>query len=189
MTISFTSRLRNAVKSLTNNTAMKCSQAKSNCLYTPLNRSGKYVWAKVLDSDGTLIAERPVSGGEGAENNSVQLLLGTIIQSEDATSQTKPNPLGKAALLHVPNGIWVDMDGSKRRRLDQLIIVFVLPKGTAHAHRKKFEVARRNVLNASDIMSGAITIEVARSAGAEEIARKLRATIRPFLVGRGRPHK
>jgi hypothetical protein len=184
---SFISRLSDAVAILVGDPRMKCAQAKSNCLYTPLYRSGKYVWAKVFDSDGTLISSRPVHSGEGAASGDVRLLLGAVIQSEDSTSQTKPNPLGKAALPHVPNGIWADMSDGERRRFDRVVVVFVLPKGAAAKHKKPFETARRNVLNASDIMTGAVTVEVPRGAGADDIASAIGDEIRPFLVGKGRP--
>src|SRR5690554_5485387 len=100
---------------------MKCYFAKTSCLYTPTYESGKYVWLKLMDSDGTLLSERPVRAklGEGsAPPAETRLLLGVIVQSEDSTSQTKPNPLGKAALPHVPNGVWVDTEEGLRRRLD-----------------------------------------------------------------------
>lgn len=188
MSTSFTSRLRDAINLMVEGPSMKCSRTKSNCLFTPLYRNGKYEWAKVLDSDGTLLATRRVHDGEGVSpKDTVNLLMGAIIQSEDATSLTKPNPLGKAALLHVANGIWVDMQGNGRKRLDRAMVVFVLPEGAAHHDRKRFKVTRRNVLNASDIMPGVVTVQVPRGANTKEICDAVSTEVRPFLVGKGRP--
>jgi hypothetical protein len=84
-----------------------------------------------MDSDGLLIARRSVKSGEGGTpKNKVEILIGVVIQSEDTTSQTKPNPIGKAALAHIPHGIWADIKGDGRRRLDRVELLFVLPKGT-----------------------------------------------------------
>jgi hypothetical protein len=116
-----------------------------------------------MDSDGLLVSRRPIHAGEGAADSSATfLLVGAVIQSEDATSQTKPNPLGKASLGHIPNGIWIGIANEARRRLDRIQIVFVLPKGVAPWRQSKFQTAKRNVENAADMMPDAITVEVPR---------------------------
>jgi hypothetical protein len=143
-----------------------------------------------MDSDGLLVAPRVVRDGEGgAPTKQVELLVGVVVQSEDATSQTKPNPLGKAALAHVPNGVWVDTTNEGRRRLDRVLVVFVLPKGAAPQRKKKFAAAKRNVENAATLMPDVESIEVARGESAKAIAELLRKKLRPFLGGRGRPPK
>ena len=190
MTTKFTDRLREALASLTANTSMNCRSAKTNCLYTPTYSQGKYVWIKLMDSDGTLINERPIHTivGEGAAPESeTRLLLGVILQSEESTSQTKPNPLGKAALTHVPNGVWVDTEDGKRRRLDRFVVAFIMPKGAAPKHQKKFTTARKNVLNAAAVMPNAVAVEVERGVGFDALADRIATELRPFLVGKGRP--
>jgi len=185
----FTKRLRDAVESLHDDADLDLLTYTSGSLFTPVFKSGAYKWAKVMDSDGLLVAERAV--GEGvdagaAPPQAVKLLVGVVIQSEDATSQTKPNPLGKAALAHVPNGVWVDLAGV-RRRLDRVHVVFVLPKGAAPKHAKRFATAKRNVENAAALMLDAHPFPVARGASAAKIEATLGEFVRPFFKGPGRP--
>lgn len=190
MSNKFTARLRDATDVIVSDASMKCIHAKTNCLYTPTYFNGKYVWIKLMDSDGTLLSTRPVHSieGEGASPSvESRLLLGVILQSEDATSLTKPNPLGKASLHHVPNGVWIDTHHGDRRRLDNFVVTFVLPKGAAHKDKKRFERSRKNVVNAATVMPNAVWVEVERGRSASSIAEVLRKELRPFLVGRGRP--
>src|SRR4051794_25154992 len=106
----FTKRLRTAVDELLDDADLGLLTTTSGSLFSPIFINGKYRWAKVMDSDGLLVAPRPVSSGEGGPpGDTVELLVGVIIQSEEATSQPKPNPLGKASLPHIPNGIWIDV--------------------------------------------------------------------------------
>ena len=186
----FTSRLSSALGRLQTDPSLRAVKCRSGSLFSPIYRAGKYVWVKVMDSDGLLVARRKVDeDGSSQPSSAVSLLLGVVFQSEDATSQTKPNPIGKAAISHVPNGIWVDLRDSSpgRRRLDRVLVVFVLPKGAAASRRAKFVIARRNVLNASDMMPDAVSVEVPRGANARAVAEVIRQEVRPFLVGRGRP--
>ena len=190
MSSKFTQRLSQALDQLVEDASMKCYLTKTACLYTPTYEKGKYVWIKLMDSDGTLLSERPVhpKDGEGsAPQASTRLLLGVIIQSEDSTSQTKPNPLGKASLSHVPNGVWVDTCDGARRRLDNFVVTFVLPKGTSAKHREKFSRSRKNVLNAATVMPNAVAVEVNRGDSSAKIGELLKLELRPFLVGKGRP--
>jgi hypothetical protein len=158
-------------------------------LFSPVYRKRNYRWAKVMDSDGLLVSYRKVHAGEGgAPVTDVRLLLGVVVQSEDSTSQTKPNPLGKAALPSVPNGIWVDLKGEGRRRIDRVLVVFVLPEGAAPSRRKRFMTAKRNVENAADLMLHAVAVApVRRGASAGSVAAAIMKLARPFLVGAGRP--
>jgi hypothetical protein len=156
-------------------------------LYSPVYRSGKYTWAKVMDSDGLFVSRRAIHDDQGAATKGRSfLLLGVIIQSEDSTSQTKPNPIGKASLGHISNGIWINTTEG-RLRLDRIQVVFVLPKGASVRRRAKFETAKRNVQNAADMMPDAITLEVDRGISQAALGERILGEVRPFLVGRGRP--
>lgn len=186
----FTERLRAAWRSILDKESTRLVQCKTGSLFSPVYRSGKYEWVKVMDSDGLLVADRKVHPGEGAAPSAeVNLLLGVVLQSEDATAQGKPNPIGKAALAHIPNGIWIDTqeEDAGRRRLDRVLVLFLLPRGAAPNKQPKFATAKRNVLNASDIMPDAVSLEVRRGASATQIAKAIEKEVRPFLFGRGRP--
>ena len=184
----FTTRLRQAVLSIDDNESLKCLKASSNSLYTPLYSSGKYRWMKVMESDGTLVAWRPVKGGDGKEPAmTTNLMFGVVIQSEDATSQVKANPLGKAFLTTIWTGVFVDLKDGSRRRIDNLLVVFVLPKGAEAKRKKAFARAKKYVTNTADLVDDVVAIEVARGASAEDIKAKIVEEIRPFLFGAGRP--
>jgi hypothetical protein len=156
----FTKRLRVAVDELLADADLDLRTTVTGSLFSPIfTGGGKYRWAKVMDSDGLLVAPRRVVSGEGGSPAApVELLVGVIIQAEDATSQTKPNPLGKASLAHIPNGIWIDVLNEGRRRLDRVHVLLVLPKGVAPKHQKKFATAKRNVENAAAFMPDAETL-------------------------------
>ncbi|WP_139350692.1 hypothetical protein [Rhodanobacter sp. C01] len=184
----FTTRLRDAVLSIDNQEALKCEKATSNSLYTPLYSSGKYRWMKVMESDGTLVAWRPVNGGDGRQpTQTTHLMFGVVIQSEDATSQVKANPLGKAFLTKISTGIFVDLRDGTRCRIDNLLVVFVLPKGAEARRQKTFARAKKYVTNTAALVDDVVAIEVARGASAEDIKTVIVEEIRPFLFGAGRP--
>lgn len=186
----FTARLGKAVETLHDDLDLGLLATRSQSLFSPIFTNGKYRWAKVMDSDGTLVAARPVADGEGGSpDEPVELLVGVVVQSEDATSQTKPNPLGKASLAHIPNGVWVDLRQGGRRRIDRLHVVLVLPKGVAPKHRAKFATAKRNVENAAEFMPDATSLTVERGCSATRLAEDLGKKIRPFFKGPGRPRK
>jgi len=183
----FTDRLNDSLGLLEASLARKVRVPNSRSLFSPIYRGGKYTWVKIMDSDGVLLSQRTVHDGEGAKvPRPARLLMGVIIQSEDSTSQTKPNPMGKASLSHISNGVWVSLK-DKRVRLDRLLVIFVLPKGATPQDSAKFETAKRNVLNAAEMMPDSIAIEVPRGASASDIADALRGKINPFLIGAGRP--
>lgn len=143
-----------------------------------------------MDSDGLLIRKRTVSDGEGASPaNTVELRIGVVIQSEDTTSQTKPNPFGKAAIGTVRNGIWVDLKTEGRVRLDRTYVLFLLPKGAPAKERKSFETAKRNVENAADAMPDAEFIEVKRGASTTDLENEVKKKSLRWLRGSGRPPK
>lgn len=186
--LKFTKRLRAATEALHEDRDLELIRCESGSLFSPVFRGTGYVWAKVMDADGLLVAERTVKDGEGgAPSDPVKLLIGVVVQSEEATSQTKPNPLGKASLGHIPNGVWVDLAGGGRRRIDRVLVVFVLPKGAAASQQAKYATAKRNVENAADFMPDALAVEVPRGESAATIAKTLRRVVRRFFKGPGRP--
>jgi hypothetical protein len=186
----FTTRIRNAVDSLVDDSELGLIETHSGSLFSPVFRGGNYLWVKVMDSDGLLVGKRKVKAGEGvAPTDDIELLIGVVIQSEDATSQTKPNPLGKAAIAHVSNGIWIDVEGQGRRRLDQLFVLMILPEGASSKHRKMFDTAKRNVENAAGMMPECDTLVVPRGISTVSLIEKIKKKVRPRFKGRGRPIK
>ncbi|MBB5877627.1 hypothetical protein [Xanthomonas sp. 3498] len=184
----FTTRLRDAIVAIDDADNFKCVKATSNSLYTPLYAAGKYRWMKVMESDGTLVAWRTVSGGDGRQPvEATHLTFGVVIQSEDATSQVKANPLGKAFLTKISTGIFVDLSDGSRRRIDNLLVVFVLPKGAAAHRQKTFARAKKYVNNTAELVEDVVAIEVPRGASAEDIKLAIIEEVRPFLFGAGRP--
>jgi hypothetical protein len=185
----FTKNLRNAVEQLIEDPDLGLWDTKSWSLFSPVFR-GDYIWIKVMDCDGLLVGPRRVKDGEGAKPaEDVNLTVGVVVQSEDSTSQTKPNPFGKAAICHTPNGIWVDRSNGERVRLDRLHILFVLPKGAPPAQQRSFETAKRNVINAAGAMRDTEAVEFPRGVSTATLATALREKIRPWFKGRGRPAK
>lgn len=184
----FTKRLGVSVEALHTESDLGLLPLRSGSLFSPIFQNGKYRWAKVMDSDGMLVARRQVIKGEGASPpNEVELLVGVILQSEDSTSQTKPNPLGKAALNHIPNGVWVDVENDERRRLDRVHVLLVLPKGVAPKNAARFKTAQRNVENAAAFMPDAESMEIPRGASAALMREALLKKVRRHFKGRGRP--
>jgi|SRR5208282_2359800 len=185
----FTKNLTKAVKRLVGDSKLGLDETRSGSLFSPV-LSGSYKWVKVMESDGLLVRERQVKGGEGANPaNKVSLRIGVVIQSEDTTSQGKPNPFGKAAIGTIRNGIWVDLKTEGRVRLDRTYVLFLLPKGAPAKQRKTFETAKRNVENAADAMPDAEFIEVKRGASTTDLENKVRKKSLRWLRGRGRPPK
>lgn len=186
--IKFTTRVNNAVESLNEDRSLGLVRLKSGSMFSPAYRNGNYEWVKVMDSDGMLVCPRKVKAGEGAElKDEVSLLVGVVVQSEDSTSQTKPNPLGKASIGHITNGIWVDVSNEGRKRLDRLIILMLLPKGAAPARQKAFATAKRNVENAAAMMPDCEVLIIERGASSEVMAKEIKKIVRPLFKGRGRP--
>lgn len=186
--VKFTKRARMAVEELQVTSDLGFLTLKSGSLFSPVLRGDNYEWVKIMDSDGLLVAPRKVKDGEGAApKDQVELLVGVIIQSEDATSQTKPNPIGKAAIAHVPNGVWFDTRNEGRRRLDRCHILMLLPKGAAPKQQTKFNTAKRNVTNAADMMPDCEILEVPRGISVQELIGEIETSIRKWFKGRGRP--
>lgn len=110
-----------------------------------------------------------------------------LIQSEYTTSNTKPNPFGKAAVSRVPFGVWFDKDDGNRVRLDRVHLLFVLPKFVAPQYKKGFETVKRNVENAAAAMPDVDILVLERGWGKREVARRLKNHVRKWLKGVGRP--
>ncbi len=184
----FTARARDAVVALWGDADLALLELNSGSLFSPVLRGGDYEWIKLMDSDGLLVAPRKIKAGEGAKPlGDAELLVGVVIQSEDATSQTKPNPFGKAAIGHVRNGVWADVKGEGRRRLDRVYVLMILPKGAAPKHQKAFATAKRNVENAADLMPDCETLVVARGISGKDLYPAIKTKVRPWFKGRGRP--
>lgn len=185
----FTKQVRRAVEQLTKDADLGLLECRSWSLFSPVFR-GDYKWAKLMDTDGLLVGPRVVKHDEGAKpKNDVEILVGVVIQSEDSTSQTKPNPFGKAAVGRAPNGVWVDLKDGRRVRLDRVFVDFVLPKGTIPSQKKKFETAKRNVRNAAEAMPDVEAIEVPRGISTDALMTKVKNKVRRWFKGRGRPAK
>jgi hypothetical protein len=187
--VKFTRRLGAAIHDLGKIESLGLHACVSRSLYSPVAMPrGQYAWAKIMDCDGLLVGERQVKQGEGADTTRpVTLRFGVVIQSEDATSQSKPNPLGKASLSHIPNGVWVNLKKAGRVRLDRVLVVFLLPKGATPAHAAKFSTAKRNVENAAKLMPDCKWRVLPRQASASLMATELERITRSFIKGPGRP--
>ena len=184
----FTARVKTALKLLHNNYDLELLPTKSASLFSPVLHGDYYEWVKVMVADGLLVGRRKVREGEGANPmEEVEILIGIVIQSEDSTSQGKPDPIGKAAIGHIANGIWIDIEKRGRRRLDRVHVLMLLPEGAAPAKKKKYETARRNAENAASFMPDCHVLSVSRKTSGEELASEIEEKIRRHLKGRGRP--
>ncbi len=159
-------------------------------LYTPVWRDRKYQWISPMDSDGLLVKERNIASGKETADDSARLRIGVIIQSEFTTSRTKPNPFGKALVDTLPFGVWVDLwtgDARRRVRLDRVFVLFVMPRATAQSKKWISKIAKEYVENAADAATEAHMLEVPMGAGGPELATLIGKSVRPWLVGAGRP--
>lgn len=163
-------------------------EAKSQRLFSPVWRDRRYRWINLMDSDGTLVGKRPVVGMSGSASESpVELTIGVLIQSEFTTSGTKPNPLGKAAISEAPLGVWVDLKGGTRVRLDRADIRFVLPEPASPAKRAQFKTASMNVLNAAETFADCEVLIVRKGINCDALSRSIKGRVRRWLKGVGRP--
>lgn len=159
-------------------------------LYTPYWEKGAYRWMSPMDTDGLLVTERKADGGTptGAPGPNVRvpmLLMGVAIQVEEATGHTKPNPFGKASVVNVPLGLWVDIydeNGIRvRSRLDHVSVLFVTRDDLPGVHSNLEVVTITN--------RDSWYIKFPAATPMEEIAQKIESDVRSFLKGRGRPKK
>ncbi len=120
---------------------LRLTEARVRRVYTPVWRDRKYQWISPMDTDGLLVSERQVHPSGAPPPSPTPLRIGVVIQSEFTTSLGKPNPFGKALLDHLPLGLWVDHAGA-RVRLDEVVILFVVPLATAASKRLVSATAR-----------------------------------------------
>lgn len=163
---------------------LRCEATKSLCLFTPVPGVSGFQWAKLMDSDGLMIATRTVKG-KGIKDAKIR--VGVVIQCEEATAQTKANPIGKAAISQIATGVWVDLDGAQRVRLDRLTVLFVVPSPSNPSAKKRSTTAVANTELAATVMPGATQLTIPQGLQSKDIAVHLQNETRGFLVGRGRP--
>ena len=184
----FTEQLAKALASLVSREP-KLIQTENAQLYSLVFKSGKYQWITLLASDGLLLSNWHTAKDKGPKRT---ILVGVVIQSEQATSQTKPNPLGEAAAAMTPLGLWVDLlrDGQpSRERLDVVHVLLLVPEPSDAPRRRKHSMVRRNVQNVVDTVEQAHMLEMNQGDNDVTIAEKLMNKARPWLFGRGRPNK
>ena len=178
--------------------ALGCVELRTGRLYTPFWKKGKaYGWMSPMDTDGMLVSERGVEGGPAKAPKGVTvapLLVGVLIQSEEATGRTKPNPYGKAAVVNAPLGLWVDRvclvsarNGSStktttvrsRVRLDHVWVLFVAPDDIPGL------LSNLEVVTTAHRDSWYLPFPRATTPAA--MAARITTDVRGFLVGKGRP--
>lgn len=188
----FTEQLKKAIRKLAKDGQLL--EPKSFHLYSPVYKGGKFIWVRLLGSDGILARERyTVASDEGGRE---PIVVAVVVQSEQATSATKPNPLGKAAAALAPLGLWADFkkrNGNKvqveRRRLDVIRVLLLLPKPAALDRQSAFETARQNVQNVVDTVVHAESQEAPQGAKPDAIESAIMSNARRWLFGKGRPQK
>jgi hypothetical protein len=184
----FKSRPRAGLTRLAESKRLALVPAQSGSLFLPIPRQGAHQWIRLMDSDGLLVSRRPVRAVSArAPENQVRLLISIILQSEDSTSISKPNPLGKAAIASVRNGVWVDLAKLGRRRLDRLHVPMLLPSESAPQHRRKPSTQQRNVETAAALMPDGDTLFVDSWLSAKGLASEITKQTHGWLRGRGRP--
>lgn len=199
--MTFKSNVKAAAETAAKN--LNCLKLRTVRLYTPYWKKGKtYGWMSPMDTDGILVAERTAEGGTktGTPPTSVKvppLLVAVLIQSEEATGMTKPNPYGKASVVNVPLGLWVDRvdwvdvlkkDGTKkakqrpvvtRARLDHVWVMFIT-RDDLHGVHSNLEVV-------TTAHRDSWYVSFPPNATAATMAEKIDADVRGFLKGKGRP--
>jgi hypothetical protein len=184
----FTAQLSKALIALRKQES-KLLEPDNHQLYSLVYKGGKYQWITLVATDGLLISEWHTDDATGPKR---KILVGVVIQSEQSTSQTKPNPLGKAAAALTPLGLWVDIkrDGkSSRERLDVSQVLLLVPEPSDAERKKKHPMVRQNVKNVVDTVEQAHMLELKQGANSTEIASQLADETRRWLFGRGRPNK
>jgi hypothetical protein len=187
MPLSFKEKVKLATGALRGD--LQCVETKTQRLYTPYwSKGSAAAWMSPMDTDGLLVRERTIKDGESPPGKNVRArraLLGVIIQVEETTARTRPNPYGKAAVLNVPLGIWVDREDPGdpgtywRERLTHAWVLFVTRTNLGYVIYNL-----ENVLAAS---RDAYYFAVARNASVATIKTKLREQTYAYLVGAGRP--
>mgnify|MGYP001495085386 CR=1 FL=1 len=131
----FKERIKQALEELSSNEGLITPEVSS--LYTPMKSGPKWEWKAFSRADGLFLKELVVLKGAGtAECTKVRsVIAGIIVQCEEATSEDLLNPLGKAALMNIPGGLWFDKRGmdpaNKLRERLQITfrhVLFVTPE-------------------------------------------------------------
>jgi len=174
---------------------LDCVEVRTWRLYTPYWKSGTYKWMSPMDTDGLLVHEREASGGPTGAKPPIgvkvpPLLIGVVVQVEEATGHTKPNPFGKASVVNVPLGLWIDRAEydamgtfvrHARARLDHAWVLFVT--------RDNLVGVRRNLGVVTTTNRDSWTLAFDQNATANVIANGIERDVRGFLKGRGRPKR
>jgi hypothetical protein len=185
----FENRLKSAIQGLIR--PEKLLTPHDYDLWTLTYKAGKYVWVKIMGSDGLLLASRKTAKSGAKAGSQRSIIVGVVIQCEQATSQTKPNPFGKAAISQVPFGVWVDVKQQKgnvvRQRLDVVQVALVAPEPTAYKAKKKFERIAQNLDGVADLLVDTEVVTIPQGAGATAIQNELMGRFRGFLKGPGKP--
>lgn len=184
----FTTQLSKALTALRKQED-KLLEPDNHQLYSLVYKGGKYQWITLVATDGLLLSEWHTDKTTGPKR---KILVGVVIQSEQSTSQTKPNPLGKAAAAMTPLGLWVDIKRDSkpsRERLDVTQVLLLVPEPTDAERKKKHPMVRQNVKNVVDTVEQAHILELKQGENSAQIASKLGNETRRWLFGRGRPNK
>lgn len=189
MTIDYKKRYNNAVELVRQDLSLPALRVGK--LYSPIWMNRQYRWFSPLDSDGILYGERNIlsgvsEGGEAAPKTNPKLRVGVILQSEFSTSNTKPNPIGKAFVSELPLGVWVDLDTGERVRLDEVYVLFVVPNATAASKKKTSATALKNVRVAAELSVRAYYLEVNQGSSAEDLAKAIKKVVNGWVRGAGR---
>lgn len=145
--VTFKHRVSAAVETLIDASTNKLEKPVSYSLFMLRKGPGGLVWAKLMQADGLLLRFTDAKHDEAAEcANQVRVLRGIIVQTEETTSNTVPDPLGKAFVPTTPGGVWVDLGTTTRRnrvRIDFPTVLFVTPKPTSTLAKVKADFAKR----------------------------------------------
>jgi hypothetical protein len=155
---------------------------------------GTYTWLKLMGSDGLLLARRKTARSmKDKPGSEREILVGIVIQCEQSTGKTKPNPFGKASVGEVPFGVWVDVAiaprNIQRQRLDVVQIALVVPKPTNFYQRQGFHTVETNIRNIARILPQTSACVIPQGTSAAKIARALEVAFRAVLKGKGAPHR
>lgn len=176
---------------------LKLQKVRVNKIYTPVWQDRAYRWYSPMDTDGILYGERKVLGGEDFDGETSLsepsfIRVGVILQSEHSTSLTKPNPFGKAFVTELPLGVWVDLkkqsidQPAQRVRLDEVYVLFIVPKATSLKKKGTSKTAAKNVKLAAEVSTNAWFIGVEQKASEADIAKQITKIVNPWLRGTGR---
>ena len=186
----FEDRLKSAIQELSKSKGMITPHDYD--LWSLTYESGKYVWVKIMGSDGLLLATRKTTDSGSKAGRGRMILVGVVIQCEQTTSQTKPNPFGKASISQVPFGVWADVEARKgktwRRRLDAVRVALIAPEPAAYKAKKKFHVVAKNQDGVAKLLVDTEVIKIPQGSGTIDIQNALMNNFRGFLKGRGKPH-